>query len=426
MSLNIPSSNLPRVAIIGGGFAGLSLIRHINRKEFQVILLDKNNYHTFQPLLYQVATGGLEVGSIAYPFRQYIKRYRNVIFRMAEVLDIAAEKKEINTSIGILHYDYLVIATGSESNFFGNGLLEKKAMQMKNILQALDIRSLLLQNFELATQTTDPLLRKKLMTFVIAGGGPTGVELAGALAELKKHVLAKDYPELDLHDMEIYLLEGTDRILGTMSPVASEKAFRFLSHMDVKILLNTKLKDFDGEKVFTENGKEIITKSLLWSAGIKGTVPAGLTSDAIVLETRIRTNIHNKVEKYDNVFAVGDVAACITNITPNGHPMVASVAIQQGKLIAFNLLQSKKGLPLKAFSYFDKGTLATIGRNKAVADFKKIKFQGTLAWFIWIFIHLMAIVGFRSKIITLIDWFWNYISYDRALRLIIRPYKERT
>lgn len=426
MSLNIPSSNLPRVVIIGGGFAGLSLIRHINKKEFQVILLDKNNYHTFQPLLYQLATGGLEVGSIAYPFRRYIKRYRNVIFRMAEVLDIAADKKEINTSIGILHYDYLVIATGSESNFFGNGLLEKKAMQMKNILQALDIRSLLLQNFELASQTTDLLLRKNLMTFVIAGGGPTGVELAGALAELKKHVLAKDYPELDLHNMEIYLLEGTERILGTMSPVASEKAFRFLSRMDVKILLNTKLKDFDGEKVLTENGMEIITKSLLWSAGIKGTIPAGISHDTIVLGNRIRTNIYNQVEIYENIFAIGDVAACVTERTPNGHHMVAAVAIQQGKLIASNLLQLKKGGSMNAFSYFNKGTLATIGRNKAVADFKKLKFQGFPAWLIWIFIHLMAIVGFRSKIITLFDWFWNYISYDRALRLIIRPYKERT
>jgi NADH:ubiquinone reductase (H+-translocating) len=426
MSLNIPSSNLPRVVIIGGGFAGLSLIRHINKKEFQVILLDKNNYHTFQPLLYQVATGGLEVGSIAYPLRRYIKRYRNVIFRMAEVLDIAAEKKEINTSIGILHYDYLVIATGSESNFFGNGLLEKKAMQMKNIPQALDIRSILLQNFELATQTTDPLQRKKLMTFVIAGGGPTGVEMAGALAELKKHVLVKDYPELDLHDMEIYLLEGTDRVLGTMSPSASEKAFRFLTNMDVKILLGTKLKDFDGEKVVIDNGPEIPSKSLLWSAGIKGTVPPGLSPDIIIRGNRIRTDIYNRVENYENVFAVGDAAACVTDKTPGGHPMVASVAIQQGKLIASNLLQVKKGLPLRAFAYLNKGTLATIGRNKAVADLRRLKFQGTLAWFIWIFIHLLAIVGFRSKMITLVDWFWNYISYDRALRLIIRPYKEQS
>jgi NADH:ubiquinone reductase (H+-translocating) len=426
MSLNIPSSNLPRVVIIGGGFAGLSLIKNIHRKEFQVILLDKNNYHTFQPLLYQVATGGLEVGSIAYPLRRYIKKYRNVIFRMAEVFNINTEKKEVNTTIGILRYDYLIIGTGSDSNFFGNGLLEKKALQMKTIPQALDIRSLLLQNFELATQTTDKEYRKMLMTFVIAGGGPTGVEMAGALAELKKHVLDKDYPDLDIKDMDIFLFEGSDRILGPMSPTASKKAQRFIERMGVKILLNTKLANFDGEKAITDTGLEIPTKSLLWSAGVKGIFPKGLTQNSIIRGNRIKTNPYCQIEGYENVFAMGDAAACITESAPDGNPMVAAVAIQQGKLIASNLSNLKKNLPLKTFAYKDKGTLATIGRNRAVADLGRFKFQGIIAWYIWLFIHLMAIVGFRSKMITIVDWFWNYISYDRALRLIIHPYKEKS
>lgn len=426
MSVNIPSSSLPRVIVIGGGFAGLSIIRHISKKEFQVVLLDKNNYHTFQPLLYQVATGGLEVGSIAYPLRRYLKHHRSVIFRMTEVLSVSEAENEIVTTIGKIKYDYLIIATGSESNFFGNKQLEMKSMQMKNIPQALDIRSLLLQNFELATQAKDPIIKQSLMTFVIAGGGPTGVEMAGALAELKKHVLTKDYPELDLHMMKIYILEGGDRLLGAMTSKASEKAFRFLEKMDVDILLNTKLKDFDGEKVYTDDGREIPTKSLLWSAGVKGSIPSGLPADVITRSNRIKTNPYNQVENTNNIFAAGDAGASCSKDTPYGHPMVASVAIQQGKLMASNLLKKKKGLPLEAFSYRDKGSLATIGRNKAVADLKKFKFQGTLAWFIWIFIHLMAIVGFRSKIITLFDWFWSYISFDRALRLIIRPFKERT
>lgn len=425
MSLNIPSSDLPRLVIIGGGFAGLSLIKHISKKEFQVILIDKNNYHTFQPLLYQVATGGLEVGSIAYPLRRYITRYKNVVFRMAEVLKIDAEKKVLDTNIGMLQYDYLVIATGSESNFFGNAMLEKKAMQMKSIPQALDIRSLVLQNLELAAQTTDLQLRKKLMTFIIAGGGPTGVEMAGALAELKKHVLTKDYPDLDIKNMKIILLEGIDRILGTMSNTASKKAHRYLTRMGVEIILNAKLKNFDGEAVIMDDGKEIPAKSLVWSAGVRGTFPSGISAENIFRGNRIKTNSFCQLENSENIFVVGDAAACVGSDTPNGHPMVASVAIQQGRLIASNLLTLKKGLPLKPFTYFDKGSLATIGRNRAVADFKKLKFQGIFAWYIWIFIHLLAIVGFRSKIITLVDWFWNYISYDRALRLIIRPFKER-
>ncbi|HNW98562.1 MAG TPA: NAD(P)/FAD-dependent oxidoreductase [Bacteroidales bacterium] len=425
MNINVPSSALPRVVVIGGGFAGLSLIKHVDQNEFQVVLLDRNNYHTFQPLLYEVATSGLEVGSIAYPLRRYIKHFKNVFFRMAEVNKIDAEKKELCTSIGCIRYDYLVIATGSESNFFGNKLLEQKSMQMKNIPQALDIRSILLQNFEEATHIEDLEKRKAYMTFVIAGGGPTGVEMAGALAELKKHVLAKDYPELNISNMEIYLLEGSNRLLGVMSEQASKKAYDYLSRMGVEIWLNTFLKNFDGEKVYTNDGREINAKILLWSAGVKGATIQGLPGSTIIHGNRYHINSYNQIEGFENIFVAGDVAAFISNTTPKGHPMVASVAMQQGKLIAKNLLKLKRKEPLIEFKYFDKGSMATIGRNKAVADIGKIKFQGMLAWLIWLFIHLMAIIGFRNKVFTFFDWFWNYISYDRTLRLIIRPFKGK-
>jgi NADH:ubiquinone reductase (H+-translocating) len=424
MSLNIPESKLPRLVIIGGGFAGLSLIKHIDRKEFQVIMLDKNNYHTFQPLLYQVATGGLEVGSIAFPLRRYTKNFKSVIFRMAEVVEIISDKNEILTNIGPLKYDYLVIATGSENNFFGNKQLEENAVGLKNIPQALDIRSLMLQNFELASQTNDLDEREAMMNIVVAGGGPTGVEMAGSLAELKKHVLTKDYPELDFSRMKVVLIEGSDRILATMSKNASEKAHRFLLKMGVIIKLNVKLDDYDGDIVKLSDGSTIHSHALVWAAGVRGSVPTGISKNIIIRGNRIKTNLFNQLEDIKNIFVMGDVAACVSEQNPGGHPMVAPVAIQQGKLIATNLSNIKKGKELIPFSYHNQGTMATIGRNKAVVDLHRIKFQGTLAWFVWCFVHLMSIVGFRNKIVTFVDWVWNYISFDKALRLIIRPYKR--
>ena len=424
MSLNIPESNLPRLVIIGGGFAGLSIIKNIDRKEFQVILLDKNNYHTFQPLLYQVATSGLEVGSIAYPLRKYIKHFNEVIFRMTEVVEINPEKKELITPIGNLHYDYLVIATGSENNFFGNKLLEEKALVLKNIPQALDIRSLLLQNFELASQTTDENERQALLNIVIAGGGPTGVEMAGSLAELKKHVLAKDYPELDFSKMNVFLVEGSDGLLKVMSKESSEKSKLFLENMGVKIMLNAKLENYDGETATFSSGEKINTKALIWAAGVKGTIPSGIPPENIIRGNRLKTNSFNQIENFENMFAVGDAAACVSEKLPGGHPMVASVAIQQGKAIAKNLLLLKNKNTLVPFVYNNKGSMATIGRNKAVVDLHFIKFQGIFAWFVWTFVHLLAIVGFRNKFMVFYDWMWNYFSYDKALRFIIRPYSR--
>jgi NADH dehydrogenase len=424
MSLNIPESNLPRLVIIGGGFAGLSLIKHINRKEFQVILIDKHNYHTFQPLLYQVATGGLEVGSIAFPLRRYIKHYNKVLFRMAEVLEIQTDKKELVTNIGNLRYDYLMLATGSENNFFGNHHIEENSVSLKDITQALDVRSIVLQNFEIASQTTDMSEREAMMNIVIAGGGPTGVELAGALAELKKHVLSKDYPELDFNDMKVVLIEGSDRLLGTLSNASSTKAYRFLEKMGVTIMLNIKLLDYDGEMVTLSDGSKIHSHALVWAAGVKGAIPSGISNEHIVRGSRIKTNVFNQLEGHDEIFVIGDVAACVSEQNPSGYPMVAPVAIQQGKLVAENLLRLKYKKELVPFIYRNKGTMATVGRNKAVVDLPHLKFQGTLAWFVWTFVHLMSIVGFRNKIMVFIDWMWNYFSFDKALRLIIRPYKR--
>jgi len=424
MNLNIPDNGKPRVVIIGGGFAGLSLIKHIDRNAFQFILIDKNNYHTFQPLLYQVATGGLEAGSIAYPLRRYISHYKNVIFRMAEVLQVNADNNEIITSIGNIHYDYLVIATGSKNNFFGNKLLEQNALLLKNIPQSLDLRNILLKNFELASQTDEDNEREALMNFVIAGGGPTGVEMAGALTELKKHVLSNDYPELDLVKMNVTIVEGTDRLLNAMSNVSSDKAREFLEKMEVKIILNVRITSYDGSLVVLSDGSTIKTHSFLWAAGVKGDIPSGIPAESVTPSNRIRTNVYNQFEMYKNIFVAGDAAACISPGNPLGHPMIASVAIQQGRNIAYNISLLHKGKNLIPFAYFNKGSMATIGRNKAVVELPSFKFQGIFAWFVWTFVHLLAIVGFRNKIMVFLDWMWSYFNYDKSLRFIISPSKK--
>jgi len=424
MSLNIPESSLPRLVIIGGGFGGLSLIKHIDRKEFQVILLDKHNYHTFQPLLYQVATGGLEVGSIAFPLRRFTKHFKNVIFRMAKVVEIISEKNEVKTNIGTLKYDYLVIATGSENNIYGNKHLEEFAVGLKTIPQALDIRSHILQNFEVASQTTDAYEREAMMNIIVAGGGPTGVEIAGSLAELKKHVLTKDYPELDFSKMKVVLIEGSDRILGTLSKEASLKASHYLEKMGVTIMLNVRVNDYNGDIAKLSDGSTIHSHALIWAAGVMGLIPPGIAKNNITKGIRIKTNTFNQMCDVKNIFVMGDVSAIVSEQYPAGHPMVAPVAIQQGKNIARNLLNMKNGKELHPFSYSNRGTMATVGRNKAVVEIPLLNFQGTFAWFVWCFVHLMSIVGFRNKLVIFVDWAWNYISFDKALRLIIRPYRK--
>ncbi len=424
--MNIPSSEHPRVVVIGGGFAGISFAKQLFDKKVQLVMLDKRNYHTFQPLLYQVSTSGLEPDSIAYPLRKILNKSSNSFFRLTEVLEILTEKKEIKTNIGNLNYDYLVIATGSKTNFFGNKNVEENAVWMKSVPQALNLRSLILENFEQATITDDEDKRKALLNFVIAGAGPTGVELSGALAELKNHIVTKDYKDLNHEEIHVHLLEGEDRVLPPMSKRSSKNAQKFLERLGVKVHTSTFVEDYKDQIVTTNTGKKFHTETFIWSAGVTGAPVQGLKADAFVSKTnRYQVNEFNQINGYDNVFAIGDIAVMQSEAYPKGHPMVAQPAIQQGEHLAKNLLRKLANKPMKAFSYYDKGTMATIGRNKAVVDLGKLKFGGFFAWFIWMFVHLWFLVGFRNRIVTFFNWVYNYINYDRAARLIVRPFKAK-
>jgi len=424
--MNIPETTKPRILIIGGGFAGISCIKQLKNENVQIVLFDRHNYHTFQPLLYQVSTAGLEPDSIAYPLRKVFRKYKDFHFRLAEVKNIDPHQKVIETSIGNLTYDYLIIATGTRTNFFGNKNIEANSMPMKTVPQALDIRSLVLQNIEKADISSDKKERKRLLNFVIAGAGPTGVELAGALAEFRKGILVNDYPELEEEDMEVHLIEGADRVLPPMSKTASEKAENFLKNLGVKVHLNTSIKDYDGKTVITEDNKTFDTATFIWAAGVTGAPINGLNASALVAKAnRYKVNLFNEVEGYKGIFALGDIALMETEKFPNGHPQVAQPAIQQGKNLGKNLIKMFAGKELIPFSYFDKGTMATVGRNKAVLDFKNWHLGGAIAWFLWMFVHLWFLVGFRNRVITFFNWTYNYINYDRAARLIIRPFKKQ-
>ena len=423
--MNIPRTSAPRIVIIGGGFGGISLAQQLSKKEVQVVLLDKNNYHTFQPLLYQVSTGGLEPDSIAYPLRKVLIGYENFFFRLAEVQEIVPENKSIKTSIGDLSYDYLVIATGSETNFYGNKELEKNAMAMKSIPQSLNLRSLILENFEQALLTDDYHERDALMNFVIVGGGPTGVELAGALAEIKKGILPKDYPDLDTRRAQINLVQGCDRLLDAMSNQASAKAEEFLEKLGVQVWKNVRVTGYNGKTVTTKTELTFETATLVWAAGVMGATIKGLDAKEMLAGgNRLNVNEFNQVIGHPEIFAIGDIACMQNDENPRGHPMMAQPAIQQGKQLGVNLGRLVDGKELKPFVYKDKGSMATVGRNKAVCDLKKIRFQGVFAWFVWMFVHLFFLIGFRNRVVVFVNWVYNYIKFDREARLIIRPYRR--
>lgn len=419
-------TQFPKIIIIGGGFGGIQLAKKLKNKEVEVLMLDRHNYHTFQPLLYQVATGGLEPDSIAFPLRKIFNNQKNFNFRVADVQKINPEQNIVHTDIGDFSYDYLVMATGSETNFFGQKEIEHFAMPMKTVPEALNLRSLILQNFEEALIEKNPEKKEALMTFVVVGGGPTGVETAGALAELKNHVLINDYPELDIHKMKIYLIEGSERVLESFSEQASKKAKEFLQNMGVIVIEKTRVNHYDGEKVIYNDTESIATKGVIWSAGVKGALIEGLEKAQIVRGGRIKTTNYNLVEGYENVFAIGDLAYMETPEWPHGHPGVAQVAIQQGQQLAKNLIKIINHEEPKAFDYFDKGSMATVGRNKAVVDLQFLKFQGFFAWLTWMFIHLLFLVGFRNKLVTLMNWIVNYFSYDRGTRVIIRKFNRQS
>ncbi|TKD57509.1 NAD(P)/FAD-dependent oxidoreductase [Flavobacterium sp. ASW18X] len=424
--MNIPQSSFSRVVIIGGGFAGIALAKKLSKQEFQVVLLDKHNYHTFQPLLYQVSTGGLEPDSIAYPIRKVLQGYPNFYFRLAEVLNINTERNIIDTNIGPLKFDKLVVATGTETNFFGNEELARNSMSMKTIPQSLNLRSLILENFEQALLTDDLHEREALMNFVIVGGGPTGVELAGALAEIKKGILPKDYPDLDTRRAQINLVQSGDRLLPAMSEIASNKAEDFLEELGVNVWKNLRVANFDGKKATTNGDTIFETETLIWAAGVKAVTIRGLDGETFVSRSkRLLVNEFHQVKGFDHIYAIGDVAQMESEDYPRGHPMMAQPAMQQGENLGDNLVASLKGKTPKAFYYKDKGSMATIGRNKAVADLPKFKFQGVFAWFVWMFVHLYFLIGFRNRVVVFINWVYNYIKFDREARLIIRPYKQQ-
>lgn len=420
--MNIPIVDLPRIVIIGCGFAGLKFLKKIDSSKYQVVLIDKKNYHTFQPLLYQVASSGLEPDSIVYPIRKIFKGKKNFFFRMTETESIDVENKEVSTSIGELTYDILIIATGATSNFFGMKNIQKYAMPMKDVIEALNLRSLIIQNFEEALNTSDLEERERLMNFIIVGAGPTGIELAGALAELKAHVLPNDYPDLDIRRMQIHIVEADQRVLANMSKESSIKAEKYLKKKGVNIWLNTFVKDYDGNMV-TTNDKPFQAKTLIWAAGIKGDFPKGINVN-IAKGNRIVVNEFNEIQDLKDVFAIGDVAFIETQKYPNGNAMLASVAEQQGYQLAKNLNRKILNKPLKPFHYNDKGTMATIGRNNAVVDLPFMKINGILGWYIWMFVHLMLLVDFRNRMVVFINWAWSYINYDKGTRVIIRKYKN--
>ncbi len=425
----IPENDYPKIVVIGAGFAGINFIKKLDGKPIQVILIDQNNFHQFQPLLYQVAISGLEPDSVVSPVRKLFKSCINMIYRMAKVEFIDTEKSRIQTDIGYVDYDYLVIATGSSTNFYGSKNIENNSIGLKSINDAINIRSWMLQNLEKAVEGCNINEIESLTKFVIVGGGPAGVEMAGALAEFKKYLLGNDYPEIESDAMQIDLIQSADRILPMMSKKSSDHALKILKRLKVRVLLNSMVKDYDGEKITvqTESGEiEIQSKTLIWTAGVKGNLIKGINEDNIVAGNRLKVNTFSQIEGLDNVFAIGDIAAMITDKNPKGHPMVAQGAIQQGKALAANLLSKiEKGSFNKPFVYKDKGSMATIGKKDAVADLKVAFLNGRLGWLLWSAIHLISITGFKNKFKVSLNWMMKYFSYEKANQLIIRRYQRK-
>ncbi len=423
-SLCIPATSKKRVVVVGGGFGGMNLVKHLDAGLFQVVLFDKNNYHTFMPLLYQVATAGIEPDTIADPLRNLVESGKDIHFRMAKVLQIDTVAQTINTIIGNLRYDYLVIATGTKTNFFGNESIQKCGLPLKSLRNALNMRSKFLESLERATITTDRQERSYLLNFVIVGGGPTGVELAGTLAEMRKFILPRDYPELDIMNMQIYLVHSHERLLPYMSEKAGRKTHKFLEEMGVNLVLGKKVTHYDGETATLSTGEEIKAKTLVWSAGVQGDTIPGLKPESMERGMYV-TDPFTRIKGYDTIFAIGDVASLKTEKYPEGYPGVAQVALQQGKQLGRNLNRLARKEEMEPFHYRNKGTIATIGRNKAVADLAgNIRTGGWFAWFSWWVVHIYYLVGFRNKLGAFANWILNYFAYKYSSRLIIRPFEQ--
>lgn len=424
MSLNIEKGDKKRVVIVGGGFAGLKVANKLKRSGMQVVLIDRNNYHQFPPMIYQVASAGMEPSSISFPFRKIFQRCRNVYFRMAELRAIYPEKKLIQTSIGKVDYDYLVLAAGTTTNFYGNKNVEAEAMPMKTVSEAMGLQNAILANIERAITCATKVEQQELLNVVIVGGGATGVEVAGVLSEMKHTVLPHDYPDLDPSLMNIYLIEGGNRLLSGMSPESSAAVERFLRRMGVNVLLNKMVTDYQDHKVILADGSSIATKTFIWVSGVAGSPVGNIRKECLGRGQRIKVDRFNQVTGMDSVFCIGDQCiVCGDEDYPNGHPQLAQVAIQQGKNLARNIRRMEKGKEMRPFKYKNLGSMATVGRNKAVAEFSTVKTSGFIAWLMWLVVHLRSILGVRNKVVVMLNWMWNYFNYNQSLRMIFYPKK---
>ncbi len=422
-----------KVVIIGAGFGGLKLARKLNNKPgFEVVLVDKFNYHQFQPLFYQVATAGLDASNISFPLRKVFQHSKNVRIRLAELKLVAPAENKIITDSEEISYDVLVLATGADTNFFGNTKLADKAFPMKSTVEALQLRYRILQNLEIALTIKDEAELQRLMNIVVVGGGPTGVEVSGALAEMKKYILPKEYPELDFSKMNIFLLEGAGKTLAAMSEKSSVQSCKYLKQLGVQVMTDTLVKDYDGKHVELNNGKKISASTVIWAAGIKGNIPEGIDKNLIARGNRIKIDRRCRVEGYNNIYAIGDLACMETPKYPTGHPQVAPVAMQQAAMLGENLVRTeRKSLKFYDFEYHDKGSMATVGRNLAVVDVPipiaigtKLHFGGFVAWMIWMGLHLMLILGVKNRFFVFSNWLYNYFTYDQNLRLIFKEFNK--
>lgn len=420
-SFNLPVNGKKRIIIIGAGFAGLKLARKLGSSVYQVVMIDKRNYHQFQPLFYQVATSGLEPSNISFPIRKVFQEYTNLHFRNTELLEVRTDEKIIVTSAGELNYYKLIIATGVDTNYFGNQNIEKYSIPMKSTSQAINLRNRILESFEAAILTDNKKEQTKQLSVVIVGGGPTGVELSGAIAELKRFVLPKDYPELDFNLMKIRLYEASPKLLNVMSEKASKDALKFLTKLGVEVHLNTMISDYDGENMTLADGTIYKVQNLVWAAGVGGKRIKGISDEHYVRANRLAVDRTNQILGLKDVCALGDIASMQTDKYKNGHPQVAQVAIQQAAQLAKNLLQNTE----EPFEYNDKGSMATVGRNMAIVDLKNFSFSGSMAWFVWLIVHLMAIVGVKNRLFIIINWAQGYFSRDQSLRVLIRPFKKQ-
>lgn len=421
-TLNLPQNGKKRVIIIGAGFAGIQMAQLLKKSKFQVVLIDKRNFHQFQPLLYQVATSGIEPSSISFPIRRLFQSATNIHFRNAELIEIKQDENIISTSAGEVSYDYLILAQGVDSNYFGNKNIENNSLPMKSTAEALFLRNRILSAFERAILTDNKEEQTRLLSTVIVGGGPTGVELAGALAEMKKHILPKDYPELDNSLMKIRLYEGSPRLLNGMSEKSGTDAVAFLEKLGVEVHTNSIIEDYDGvELKLKGQDDKIVCNNFIWAAGVQGKQIPGINNDQYGKGSRLRVNRDNKLIHTENIYAVGDACIMSTDLYPNGHPQVAQVAMQQAQLLAKNLKKSQSEM----FEYNDRGSMATVGRHLAVCDLPKLRLSGTIAWILWLFIHLVSIIGIKNKILVFANWAQNYFYRDQSLRILILPFTKK-